>query len=627
MSELHLVVLWAFARSEESRIAADLAKEVVVLRSEELAWPSDALACYTRFYGANLADANAKVVKCGTGPFRLFIVRDETPVYGFRETSRGMERVNLRLFDLKTKYRAWTGGGHKVHTTNSAEEFARDILLLTGKTAEEWQDDISQSALSVLPGQTGWTSLREMFAFLDRAMPYAVLRNAELLPDAFDPSLHGDIDLLVPDATAAACALGARKVFPEDYRVHYEVIVAGRPVRLDLRYVGDDYYDRRWEEEMLNRRVAADGLYLLAPEDAFYSLVYHAVYQKYQIASDYPAKAAALARAAGLGGEDFDDWLILLEEFLSRRAFSKPRPKDVSVRWNPRTTEWRSLAEEISDLSGATNIRPFKLTEVSERSPLKTFFLTGDFEGTSCFIKYSPVARKLTAAEFSFPQRAAKRRPDLFEHPLFWHTTQDGGAFVMIERIEGRPLSELLEKRDPILTERTEQLTRDMKEIALELEAAGLVHRDVRPSNLLVTGDGHVKLIDFQFATEARDCQEDPVTDAYPRILFVLGDRFALGRGQWNDRHSMRECLRLLPETEARLSALEALTAEGCEAPDRVACCSPSRMKWARRRLARLRRRAWLAKFFPRKRKRLDAEFKKEFETLESMVAFWHVVG
>lgn len=626
MSELHLIVLWELAREQESRILADIPKHLDLVHTEILRWPCDPATCYGRFYGANLKDVQCKVRTCGSGPFRIVIARDRNPVYGLRETSRGLERVNVKLFDLKMRYRSWTGGGHRVHTTNSSEEARRDVLLITGRPLDVWAAGRPAGSLTVLPGQGGWADLRSLFAFLGTSLPYAVLRNAETLPDRFDPTLHGDIDLLVPDDEACAYLLGARKVFPQPYRVHYEVQVGGRPVRFDFRHVGDGYYDSTWERDMLERRIARDGIFVLAPEDAFFALLYHALYQKREIAEDYPAKLAALADAAGVPGGDLDGWLPRLEAFLDVKGYSRPMPQDKSVFWNVRLVEWKSLADEIADLSGVTDLRPFRVIELRAGMPLRTFFFSGRFEGRSCFVKYSPVARSLTAAEWRQPQLARQQDEAVFVRPLLWHVTKDGGAFVVQEMINGRPLSMLLRSGDAVLAEKGETIVSDLVRIAEALGRAGIVHRDIRPANLLVGDDGHVTLIDFQFAIARTARSDDDYVQDNPRIAYVLGEGYALAHGQWNDVHAICQVLRQLPPSAVREAALARLQPLSL-GPTRVASCSRRMMKWMRRRLARLRRRKFAAFFLPSARARLDRRFEVEFETLSYAVSHWRVKG
>ena len=609
MSELHLIVLWEYARAEEERILADIRNRLELVHTEVLSWPGDPTSCYGRFYGANLPDAQGKTLLCGGGSFRIVIVRDASPRYVLRETSRGLERVNETLFDMKTRYREWTGGGHKVHTTNSVEEAKRDVFLLTGHCLHEWEAGRPAGDLEVLRGQGGWKSLRELFAFLDAFMPYAVLRNAELLPDGFDPSLHGDIDLIVADGAVCASLLGARKVYDEPWRVHYELTVAGGPVRFDFRSVGDGYYDRAWEASMLANRVRADGVNLLSAEDAFYALVYHALYQKREIARDYTEKARTLARAAGVVGDSFDDWLPLLEAFLARKGYGTPEPVDRSVYYNRRLVGWRSLAEEMARLAPLTDLRPAHLAEVSAANLLQPFFLVGNYDGKPCFVKYSPVARNLTAAEWRYPTRVRAVNENVVVRPYFWHATSDGGAFAVLELVEGRSLERLLAEKSPVLE--SAALVADLEAMADALASARIVHRDVRPANIIVSPDGRAKLIDFQFATEIGCTEEDVFVRRNPRILYALGEAFALASGKWNDRHSIRKCVELLPESAARTAALARL-AEGSQRAVRVALDDEWIFRDLRRKAHHLRMRKLRHLLLRRRRDRLAAH-QREF--------------
>lgn len=626
MAELHLIVLWEYARPQEDRILEDIPRHVDVICSTVLEWPGDSESCFARFYGANLPDARGKVLTCGGGAFRIVIVRDNAPRYGLVETSRGLESANLNLFGLKTLYREWTGGGHKVHTTNSVPEAEHDVFLLTGHSLSEWADGRPKGDLTVLPGQNGWGSLRELFGFLGRFAPYAVLRNAETLPDGFDPSLHGDIDLLVENHTRTANLLGARKVFPEPHRVHYEVMVGGRPVRFDFRFTGDGYYDTRWERTMLERRIVRNGVYLLHPEDAFFALVYHALYQKFEIARDYSDKAARLAEAAGLPWTDFADALIRLEDFLSRNGYGKCRPQDVSVRWNERLVSWRTRADEISALSGVTEIRPVLLEALREKAPLQPLFFSGVLNGQKCFIKHSPYARSLAAAEWKYPHLLELNGAgDLVEKSLFWHTTNDDGAFAVTEWIEGRALDVLIAQQDPLLTEKADILTEDILRIADALERLEIVHRDIRPANLIVRADGHVKLIDFQFAAPFGETLEDPWFSRHPAVIDGLGAEYAFAPGQWNDRHSLQMILQELPPSPTRESALRDM-AHGSDRPTRTALCTKRDMRRLKRRYASLRRKRLLALLSSRKRTRFQLKYAQELAFLKRAIATWRTI-
>ncbi|MBM6402307.1 serine/threonine protein kinase [Phycicoccus sp. MQZ13P-5] len=96
----------------------------------------------------------------------------------------------------------------------------------------------------------------------------------------------------------------------------------------------------------------------------------------------------------------------------------------------------------------------------------------------------------LYAAALSHPNIAA----------LFDYGEEDSLAFLVMELVEGEPLSELVRREGPLPVERVRAV---LAQAALALGAAheaGVVHRDVKPANILVTADGTVKLTDFGIA-------------------------------------------------------------------------------------------------------------------------------
>ena len=168
--ELHLIVLWHNARYREKEILEDIQKNLQIVECYDIKWSKDKVASnFTRFYGEKLDNGSFKEKECGTDSFLLVVVMDNSPVYEFVETSRGSEYVNVNLFNLKSKYREWTRGGHKIHTTNTPEETNHDITLLLGVNYEDylaehngnWDGKI-KSIERNLTGAEEWKSLEEI---------------------------------------------------------------------------------------------------------------------------------------------------------------------------------------------------------------------------------------------------------------------------------------------------------------------------------------------------------------------------------------------------------------------------------------------------------------------------------
>ena len=79
----------------------------------------------------------------------------------------------------------------------------------------------------------------------------------------------------------------------------------------------------------------------------------------------------------------------------------------------------------------------------------------------------------------------------------------DGVVYIVMEYVEGRDLRRLLEERGPLPVTAASQIA---ARVALALEQAhghGVVHRDVKPANVLVADDGRVKVTDFGIAKAA----------------------------------------------------------------------------------------------------------------------------
>lgn len=76
----------------------------------------------------------------------------------------------------------------------------------------------------------------------------------------------------------------------------------------------------------------------------------------------------------------------------------------------------------------------------------------------------------------------------------------DGRAFITQELVDGYPLSSLLEVRGRIAPSAAVDIGLQVAEGLRRASEVGVLHRDVKPQNLLVTDEGTVKLADFGVA-------------------------------------------------------------------------------------------------------------------------------
>jgi len=74
-----------------------------------------------------------------------------------------------------------------------------------------------------------------------------------------------------------------------------------------------------------------------------------------------------------------------------------------------------------------------------------------------------------------------------------------GRPWVVMELVEGETLADTL-KRGPLASERAAAVGRSIAEALAYVHGQGLLHRDVKPANILVGRDGRVRLTDFGIA-------------------------------------------------------------------------------------------------------------------------------
>lgn len=100
--------------------------------------------------------------------------------------------------------------------------------------------------------------------------------------------------------------------------------------------------------------------------------------------------------------------------------------------------------------------------------------------------------------------RAEARTCAALHHPnittVFDYGEDDGSAYLVMELVAGQPLSQIISEHAPLSAQVTASI---LIQAATALEAAhqgGVVHRDVKPANILMTPDGTAKLTDFGIA-------------------------------------------------------------------------------------------------------------------------------
>jgi serine/threonine-protein kinase len=124
-----------------------------------------------------------------------------------------------------------------------------------------------------------------------------------------------------------------------------------------------------------------------------------------------------------------------------------------------------------------------------------------------------PVAVKVLAPPFdrdrSFVERFRReaRAAAGLSHPnivaVFDSGSDDGTHFIVTELVEGETLAERLKRDGPMPPAEAVAVSVDIARALAAAHERGLIHRDIKPGNVMVLPDGRVKVVDFGIARAA----------------------------------------------------------------------------------------------------------------------------
>ncbi len=100
--------------------------------------------------------------------------------------------------------------------------------------------------------------------------------------------------------------------------------------------------------------------------------------------------------------------------------------------------------------------------------------------------------------------RAEARHAALVNHEgianVFDYGEEQGSAYIVMELVPGEPLSSIIEREGRLPADRVLGIVAQTATALQAAHDAGLVHRDIKPGNLLITPEGRVKITDFGIA-------------------------------------------------------------------------------------------------------------------------------
>jgi len=184
----------------------------------------------------------------------------------------------------------------------------------------------------------------------------------------------------------------------------------------------------------------------------------------------------------------------------------------------------------------------YQLRSKLARGGMSTIYVARHHDtGQDCVLKVLPLSRVSEASYLARFQREARITVGL-KHPnvirvFGLHCESDGKAdihFIAMELLEGKNLAEIVNRDGPMSIRRAAEVIRQAATGLAFAHQTGLVHRDVKPANFVLTTDNIIKVLDLGLAS-ANSPDEEDLTRQYDER--VLGTADYLSPEQAIDSH------------------------------------------------------------------------------------------
>lgn len=324
LPEIHTILIWNppehFDKAEA--YIRDERLEVVHQERIEMDLPKQKKLCQSVYGGGNHVKNNS---------IHLWIIRDMSPIYRWEQATACKQVLNANMKDHKERLRTILGGSKDAYHTAHTSYNVHEALLV-----------LKPLGLDHLAPRPTFASFRELFQKLemDPHLRYVVQRSFHELKNP--PAWFGgkDVDVLVNDYYHFKALTGARghgKAMRDNdngYKIQNTVSIGGKEIAFDVRFVGDDYVDSRWEHDMLRRSVTTTvgnvTFHIPCHDDELYSLLYHVLVQKPDPShSKHRPKLRELLGVQAL--PSVEELWRMLREFVASSGYEFKRPRDKGV--------------------------------------------------------------------------------------------------------------------------------------------------------------------------------------------------------------------------------------------------------------------------------------------------------
>lgn len=287
----------------------------------------------------------------------VYIIKSINPVFKLNKMifSKDKRIVDDKIFAFKKKIR--NNKTSIIHISDNFEESKRNAIFLS-------KSKNGFPAKYFYETQNIFNNKKDFFKKLNKSkkLKYVVLRD--------QISKNDDIDILVNNyflfKRISDChsykiknlnliSNSGDPVEDNGFKVSNYVKIKNKIIKLDVRFIGDGYFDTNWQKKILNNRKYHLGYYIPNHENLIYSILYHIVYHKGFIDEKY---VNVLKKNLKLKTINLKIITKIIDDYLSSKKYKIMRPLDLTI---PATYKFDvfSLKKEIQLIKNQIDNRNF----------------------------------------------------------------------------------------------------------------------------------------------------------------------------------------------------------------------------------------------------------------------------
>lgn len=109
--------------------------------------------------------------------------------------------------------------------------------------------------------------------------------------------------------------------------------------------------------------------------------------------------------------------------------------------------------------------------------------------------------------------------------------SDEGEPYLIMEYVEGKTLKEIINKMGPLSLDRSLDYVHQILAGLNHAHSYGVIHRDIKPQNIMITPEGQVKIMDFGLAMNLTDSTITYDTSVFGSVYYIAPEIAQKGSG------------------------------------------------------------------------------------------------